>query len=350
MLLIILSIVGCVGLAGIGLVNSPSFGALPSGERLERIEKSPHYKNGRFENEAPTVTMTSDKNSFSALAEFLFKSYPRTIPDSAISTIKTDLHSLDKNENVLVWFGHSSYLIQLFGKRILVDPVFYKGAPFEFANKMFRGTDIYKPKDIPEIDFLIISHDHWDHLDYRVVKELEPKVKRVIMGLGVGAHFERWGYPSEKLTELDWGETFSDSNFVFHCLPARHFSGRGLRSNKSLWASFLLEASGEKIFFSGDGGYDNRFKRFGEQFQGVTLAILENGQYNKNWSQIHTLPSQLGQEIRDLKAKATLTVHHSKFKLSTHPYDAPIETAKKLRDEDSLNVLIPIIGEVIHWE
>lgn len=157
MFLIVLSIVGVIGITGVGILNQPQFGKIPSGKRLERIEKSPNYKDGHFQNQEPTVTMTGDEGSFQALLHFLFKKYPNTVPDSGqIPAIRTNLKNLDRNKDLFVWFGHSSYLLQLSGKRILVDPVFYAGAPFEFINKPFPGTDIYKPEDMPDIDYLII--------------------------------------------------------------------------------------------------------------------------------------------------------------------------------------------------
>jgi L-ascorbate metabolism protein UlaG (beta-lactamase superfamily) len=342
---IILSLCGALTITSIGLVNPTSIGKLPSGARLERIEKSPHYKDGAFQNEFETQTMTSDKGFWNAMYDFLLKSYPNTIPDS-VPAIRTDLKKLDPNADWLVWFGHSSYLMQLSGKRILVDPVFYKASPVSFINRAFRGTDIYRPSDMPEIDYLIITHDHWDHLDYQTVKELRTHVKQVICGLGVGADFEYWGYDSSQITEMDWGDSVTIGGFTFYCLPARHFSGRWLSRNQTLWASFLLQTPVRKIYIGGDGGYDNRFKRLGEQFPGIDLAILENGQYNKNWSKIHLMPAELEQAARDIHAKKYMTVHHSKYKISTHAWDDPLKNEQKLR-EDSLDVLSPEIGAVV---
>lgn len=342
---IILSLCGALTLAGVGLVNPVSIGKRPSGTRLERIEKSPHYKDGAFQNELETQTMTSDKGIFAAMYDFLLKSYPNTISDS-IPAIKTDLKKLDPDADWLVWFGHSSYLMQLSQKRILVDPVFYKASPVSFFNKAFKGTDIYKPLDMPEIDYLVISHDHWDHLDYQTVKELRPHVKHVICGLGVGADFEYWGYDSTQITEMDWGDSTTIENFTFYCLPARHFSGRWLSRNQTLWVSFLMQTPAQKIYIGGDGGYDGCFKRIGEQFPGIDFAILENGQYNKNWSKIHLMPAELEQAARDIHAKKYMTVHHSKYKISTHAWDEPLKNEQKLR-EDSLNVFSPKIGEVV---
>lgn len=351
MFLVILSIVGVVGIASVGILNQPQFGKIPSGERLERIERSPHYKDGHFQNETPTVTMTKDKGTLSAWWDFLVQDHPSTIPDSGqIKVIKTDLSKLDKNQDLILWFGHSSYMIQAAGKRILVDPVFFAGAPFQFINKAFPGTQIYAPSDIPDIDYLVITHDHYDHLDYETVTQIKDRVSHVITGLGVGSHLEYWGYPKSKLTELDWGEAaeFSDGT-KFHCLPARHFSGRSLFQTKTLWASFVLETPSGKIYIGGDSGYDKHFAHIGKAFPDLDFAILENGQYNENWANIHTLPSELPQIAGDLNAKRYMTVHNSKFKLSTHRWDEPIKNAEALR-EKGFDVIIPTIGEPVEWK
>lgn len=252
---------------------------------------------------------------------------------------------------MLVWFGHSSYLIQMGGKRVLVDPVFCMASPVSFVNKPFKGTDIYQPEDMPDIDYLIISHDHWDHLDYNTVKKLKNRIGTVICPLGVGEHFEYWGFDKERIVELDWNEDANlTDGFKIYCLPARHFSGRGLSANQSLWASFLLEAPAQKIYIGGDGGYDTHYEEIGNRFANIDLAILENGQYNEEWSLIHLMPQYMAQTARDLKAKKILTVHHSKYALAKHRWDEPLKNAEDMKNKDSLNVLIPEIGEVVPLE
>lgn len=334
-------------IAGVVFVNQPGFGRLPRGERLERIKRSPHYQQGEFRNLSPTLLTTSDKGRFRIMWDFLFSSKEGVYPDRTVAAVKTDLKKLNPEEDLMVWFGHSSYLLQLAGKRFLVDPVFCMASPVSFVNKPFPGTDIYKPKDMPHIDYLIITHDHWDHLDYRTVKQLKDRVGRVICPLGVGEHFEYWGYEPERLIELDWQESVSlDTNSSVHCLPARHFSGRGLKSNRTLWASFLIETAERKVYIGGDGGYDTHFAEIGRRFPGITLAILENGQYNENWRYIHTMPLYLGKIAKELNAAGVITVHHSKYALSHHPWDEPLKNELKAAQTDSLNLIVPVIGEV----
>lgn len=351
MLLVILSVVGIIGVAGVGILNQPQFGKIPSGERLERIEKSPHYKDGHFQNETETTTMTGKEGMVESMWDFLFKDYPNTVPDSGeIPVVKTDLSKLDRSGNWIVWFGHSSYLVQAAGKRFLVDPVFFSGAPFQFIDKPFPGTDVYGPDDMPEVDVLVITHDHYDHLDYKTVPAIEGKVNGVVTPLGVGSHLEYWGYPAQKIHELDWGDTLDfGEGFKIRCFPTRHFSGRSLFQTKTLWASFVIETPAGKIYVGGDSGYGEHFARIGKAVPGLDFAILENGQYNKDWANLHTLPEELPKVAADLGAKRYMTVHHSKFKLSTHPWNAPLENEKEL-SKQGFDVVIPQIGEVVEWK
>lgn len=356
---IILSVLFILGDASVFFLSQEKFGRLPQGARLERIRQSPHYDGKEFVNEEETVNMTSDRSKFTIWKDFLFGDKAQTIPDTALNVIRTDLKSLPLDRDWIVWFGHSSYLMNLSGKKVLVDPVFYQGSPVSFVNKMFKGTDVYKPSDMPNIDYLVISHDHWDHLDYQVVKEMEPRVKKVVTALGVGEHFEYWGYPADKLVELDWWESanISDTSrqaetahFEVTATPTRHFSGRDLRQNKTLWASFLLKTPKRNVWIGGDGGYGKHFKAIGEKFPDIDFAILENGQYNIDWAFVHTLPEYLGKEMVELGAKRYMTVHHSKFCLSTHSYTEPLDNAKRAAQESGKPVLMPQMGEVLYLE
>ena len=234
--------------------TDPKFGRLPKGERLERIKNSPNYKNGRFENLNYTPQLTSEKSRFMTMYDFLFRKEENIRPTTPIPFIKSDLKQISQELNYIVWFGHSSYLLQINGKRILVDPVFYDASPVSFFNKPFEGTDYYTADMIPGIDYLIITHDHWDHLDYKTVTKLRDRIDKVICPLGVGEHFEKWKFNQNAIIETDWYDSIDFGNdFKIHCLPARHFSGRGLKSNKSLWASFMIESDSKTIFLSGDG-------------------------------------------------------------------------------------------------
>ena len=234
-------------------MNRPEFGRAPRGERLERIWRSPNYRDGAFRNRHATPQLTSGKGWWATMYDFLFERKERNRPDHALPAVKTDLKALDPKENLLVWFGHSSYLIQADGLRILVDPVFETASPLPFFNRPFEGTDLYKPEDMPGIDLLVITHDHWDHLDYGTVTKLRDRTGRVVCPLGVGEYFEYWGFDPQRITELDWGEQAAlGGGFTVYCRPARHFSGRTFRANRTLWASFVVETPSQRIFLGGD--------------------------------------------------------------------------------------------------
>lgn len=344
----ILAIIVGLTITALLFINQKSFGRQPSGDRLEQIKKSQHYRDGEFRNELVTPLMTSNKGRITGFLEFVFGDRSSLMPDVELQVIRTDIKSIPTNDDYLIWFGHSSYLIQIDGKRILVDPVFYKASPVSFINKAFKGTEMYHPEDMPDIDYLIITHDHWDHLDYQTVEELKPRIGKVICGLGVGEYFDYWGFAKEQIVELDWNESVvADSNFKVHCFPARHYSGRGLTANQTLWASFLVETPSMKIYISGDSGYGNHFATVGKRFADIDLAILENGQYNVDWKHIHLLPRDLERAVRDLNPRKVLTVHHSKYALAKHRWDEPLENALSLKNIPSLDLLTPQIGEII---
>lgn len=345
-ILLSIIIIAVIGIAA--FMNLPRFGRLPRGERLERIQNSPNYSNNSFHNLSQTPSLTSDKSFFGLLFEFLFHKGTNLRPKNEIPVVKTDLMSLDQGEDVMVWLGHSSYYIQLEGKKILVDPVFYAASPVRFFNRPFNGTNIYEPSDIPDLDYLIVTHDHWDHLDYKTVKELKTRIGRVVCPIGVGGHFERWGYDNDKLVEMDWNESkLLDKNFTVYCLPARHFSGRGFKRNRTLWASFMLETPNQRVYIGGDGGYDYHFKDIANNFGTIDLAIMENGQYNENWRYIHLMPEDLITAIEDLGPDKIITVHNSKYALSNHPWNEPMRNIAAYAEKNRLNLLTPRIGEVV---
>ena len=332
------------------IYNHPKFGRLPKGDRLERIKKSPNYRNGKFQNQSITRQLTGDKNKISTMCEFLFQKKEYNNPNYPVNSIKSDLHSIPSDINTITWFGHSSYLIQTDNKKILVDPVFYEASPVSFINKPFIGTDIFKAEDIPDIDYLIITHDHWDHLDFKTVTKLRNRINKIICPLGVGEHFEKWNFNPDSIIELDWNDsTFLDNSHTIHCLPARHFSGRGLKSNQSLWASFMITSKSKSIYISGDGGYDNHFKSISERFKNIDLAIMENGQYNENWKYIHLMPEDLEKAVTDINAKFLITGHNSKFALSNHCWNEPIDNIIQFSVLNNINLMNPIIGEILEF-
>jgi L-ascorbate metabolism protein UlaG (beta-lactamase superfamily) len=333
-------------------MHGAQFGAPPAGARLEKIKHSPNYRDGQFQNLSHTPQLTEGASLFSVLKEFLFDKSKQKVPPAPLPSKKTNLLNLNAGENVLVWFGHSSYFMQVDGKTILVDPVFSGNAsPLKFTTKSFKGSDIYTVADLPEIDYLFITHDHWDHLDYKTVLQLKSKVKKIITSLGVGAHLEFWGYDKNTIFELDWNEQiFPDEKFTVNTISARHFSGRTFKRNGTIWSSFVLTTPGKKIFIGGDSGYDRHFAEAGERFGPFDLAILENGQYDKNWKYIHMTPEETVQAALDLRAKRLLPVHWAKFSLSVHAWNEPIIRIKKEAERRHLQLVHPMIGETVNLD
>jgi L-ascorbate metabolism protein UlaG (beta-lactamase superfamily) len=348
-MILLLSVSAILFLATLLFMQQPQFGSRPSGERLERIKRSPHYKDGTFQNLSHTPAFSNGASYFSVMKKFLFSRNPDGTPTATIPSQKTDLLNLDPKKDILVWFGHSSYFLQLDGKKFLVDPVFSGNAsPLSFTTKSFKGSNNYTAEEMPMVDYLLITHDHYDHLDHKTILKLKAKAGKVITGLGVGAHFEHWGYADEKVVELDWFETLVlDSTITLHSAPARHFSGRGFKRNTSLWASFVIITPNNRVYIGGDSGYDDHFKKLGDQFGPFDLVILENGQYDDSWKYIHMTPEEVVQAARDLKARQLFPVHWGKFALGNHSWKEPIERVEKEAKKKRMPLLHPMIGEAV---
>jgi L-ascorbate metabolism protein UlaG (beta-lactamase superfamily) len=313
--------------------------------RKDRVHHSPHYKNGAFQNEEPTTVMLKG-HFFHTLNEFIHK--PKTtIPPKPLPTVKSNLQNLRDDKPCIIWFGHSSYLVKYKGFTILVDPLIQSHAsPVAFFGKPFPGTDIFQVNDFPEIDLLILTHDHYDHLSFHVIKALEKKVKAICTSLGVGGILESWGVHTKKIIELDWNENFSFTNNVkLTAQTARHFSGRTLRRNQTIWSAFVLEFYQYKIFIGGDSGYGKHFKQIGKKFGPFDMAFLECGQYGDNWPLIHMRPEETVQAAIDIQAKFLMPVHWAKFTLSVHPWSEPPERLLASPLAHQLTITTPKIGE-----
>ncbi|WP_291070476.1 MBL fold metallo-hydrolase [Empedobacter sp. UBA5039] len=351
MLYFLLSLIVILVIATFAVLQMNTFGADATGKRLERMKQSKLYKNGQFQNIHHTPAFAEGFDTKKVMWDFFFGAKnPKLNPKDSIPHIQTDIKSIDKSENVFIWLGHSSYYIQLDGVNFLIDPVFSDyGSPLPIFNKAFKGANTYHAKDFPKIDYLVISHDHYDHLDYETVKELRPKVEKVILPLGVGAHFEKWNYLPEQLIEEEWNTSVSlKNNLKITFTPARHFSGRKFKRNTTLWTSYVLETPTQKIFLGGDSGYDTHFKEIGEKYGPFDFAILENGQYNDAWKYIHALPTDLPAIITDLKAKHIIPVHAAKFALAKHAWDEPLEKIIENGKQNKLDILTPMIGEPLN--
>ena len=340
-------------LAGGGglFLHRTEFGRRPRGERLARLRASPHYVNGAFRNLVPVQVMSEEggENRWIATAKFIFGDKSLLSPKEPMISQKTDLKALDANQDCVVWMGHSTFFLQLGGRRILIDPVFSPYAsPLFFINKAFPGSNVYAAEDMPEIDVLAVSHDHWDHLDYPTVMALKPKVRNIVCPLGVGEHFEAWGFSPDTLCEEDWDtEIKLAEDFYVHVLPSQHFSGRFLTPNPTLWCGFAFVTSKRKVYYSGDGGYGEHFQEIGRRFGGFDLMLGENGQYNMAWHAIHMLPEETAQAAADVGAKMLLPAHGGKFALARHPWQEPYRKLALASQGREYALLTPEIGEPV---
>lgn len=328
-------------------------GKLPSGKHLQRLKKSPNYKMTGFQNLSPTPMKPDDISYWKMIAEFLKKN-KNTAPPSVLPFVKTDLTNLHSTDPVIVWFGHSSYFIRIENKNFLIDPVFSgNAAPLSFMVKAFPGSNNYKAEDMPAIDYLILTHDHYDHLDFKTIRKLKNKVNRIYCSLGLSSHLKHWGIDESIITEMDWWQSeqleenlpAGRQGISLTAAPARHFSGRGLKRAQTLWSSFILKTTNHNLFLGGDSGYDSHFKEIGKKYGPFDIAILEAGQYNLMWPLIHMMPEETVQAALDLKAASLLPVHWGKFTLALHAWNEPIKRVLEKAKAFDLKVHIPKIGE-----
>lgn len=347
--LIILALVIIV--TGIILVrNNPSFGGKIEGKRLKRLLASPNFRKGRFMNPVPTVMNPSRSLMIRAILAFM-RGDKRRSPDGSIPNLPLEIEKISTgHQDNVTWLGHSTLLMRIDGITILTDPVFSKRvAPFTFTGpRAFEYDNPYGIDELPDIDILVITHDHYDHLDYKTILELKEndRVGHFITALGVGAHLNKWGIPEDKVTELDWWESTESNGIVFTATPARHFSGRGMGNRFStLWASFVMRGKSTNIFIGGDSGYYEGFKEIGKKFGPFDLTILECGQYGEAWPHIHMFPEQTVSAHSDLKGNLLLPVHWGKFSLSLHPWQEPIERLLREAVQTGISVTTPRIGE-----
>lgn len=350
MFLLIIVAFGILGI--VAFLQHPLFGKRPCGERLVRMMNSPNQIDGAFRNQIDTLLLTTDESRISVMLSNICGRKGQLRPPGAIPTIKTDLKALDASQDLVIWLGHSSYFVQLSGQRLLVDPVFSaNAAPIPLANRAFDGTGIYGADDMPEVDVLLITHDHYDHLDYPSIRALRPKVRRVVAGLGVGAHFEAWGYDPRSLYEADWYETIQQTlDLQIHVTPARHFSGRTFIRDESLWVGFALTSPQRRIFFSGDSGYAPHFAEIGRRHGPFDWVTLDTGQYDPRWTDVHMTPEQAAQAAEDLRAEAFTPGHVGRFSIAAHDWDDPFRRITAASRGSRYTLWTPEIGRLIYLD
>lgn len=328
---------------------SPQFGASKKAKQTIKVLNSPNYHDGSFENKEKTVVMTEFKVS----TFFEFFTDGDKVPDKPIPVQKVEadqLNNLNDSITRVTWFGHSTVLIESAGKTIFIDPMLGQvPAPIPwFGSKRFNPELPIDIESIPFIDVVLISHDHYDHLDYESILKLKEKVGKFYAPLGVGAHLISWGISKDKIIEMDWWESQSFEEFTFVSTPSRHFSGRGLFDRGStLWCSWVIQSEHANIFFSGDGGYGSHFKEIGDKYGPFDFTMMECGQYNEQWAQIHMLPKQIPQAQLDLRGKLMMPIHWGAFKLALHSWTEPVDLLLKETEKIGMDVATPEIGEPI---
>ncbi|KZE69311.1 hypothetical protein AWM68_03325 [Fictibacillus phosphorivorans] len=332
------------------IIFHPVFGQKPSKNTIQHYKTIQHYSNGSFMNQIPTEMATDFRSMLPVLKEFL-RGNPNRQPKEAVPLKPFQLSEQSINtEAKVTWFGHSAFLLEMDCKRILLDPMFGRApspVPW-FGNKRYSKDLPFRVEDLPEIDLVVFSHDHYDHLDYSSIKKLKHKVKQFVVPLGVAGHLKRWGVESGRITECNWWDKVETAGITLICTPARHFSGRSLSDrNATLWCSWVLKGQLSKIYFSGDSGYGPHFREIGENYGPFDLTLMECGQYHEKWAAIHKMPEETVQAHIDVRGKVMIPIHWGAFTLSLHDWTDPVERTLIAADEQGVEVCTPMIGETV---
>lgn len=352
MLISVLVIGVIVFIVAVFVNTSPEFGGMHLEDRVQRYRESGLYENGKFQNQIPTNLNMSVSKMFSILSDFL-KSNPVRRPQKELEVVKINPLALgNRGDGItrITWLGHSTFIIEMKNKVILLDPMFGQvPAPRPWlGQKRYYSEMPITIEELPEIDLVLFSHDHYDHLDYGSIQKLKSKVKKFFVPLGIGAHLEKWGVSKKIIHEFIWWDSEELDGIEFICTPARHFSGRGLADRLStLWCSWVIKSATESIYFSGDSGYGPHFKEIGLRFGGFDYAMVECGQYDSRWEAVHMLPKQTIQASLDLKASVVQPIHWGAFTLALHNWNEPAIKTSDLAKDKKIILSVPRIGETV---
>ncbi len=327
----------------------PGVGGKPSkADRADYAKRAANYDGKKFHNEKETSVMTKTESADPNTA-----STKDSKPKEQLPALKPAfLENPSKDDFTLTWFGHSSLLIQFDGKNILIDPVLSK----KLSPVSWIGVNRFTPspvtvEDLPQIDILLISHDHYDHLDYKVMKKLRKlsgKVKKIIVPLGVECHLRKWKFDMTKVENMAWWEETEIDGLKIACTPAQHFSGRWVTGgSRTLWASWVFSNGTRQFFYNGDSGFNDHYERIHAQYGDFDFALMECGQYNTRWSQIHSFPEQGADAMKILGAKLAMPIHWGAFVLAPHAWDDPIRRFVRHAEETELKIITPKIGETV---
>ena len=352
MLIAVLLLLGLLVVLGLAYHQfAPIFGGKPDAQSQQKMAASPNYVDQIFVNLIPTEVSTRSETSLSfweTLRSFIMPSASKN-PTQPLPTVQ--FNSQPFTDGSFAWLGHSTVLLSLDGVMLLTDPVFYRASPVPIGGAPFPQTHPTRITDLPDLDVVLISHDHYDHLDYQAIQEIAPRVKQFMVPLGIKGHLQRWGIPDSKIREFDWYEEAVIGSVRITFTPARHFSGRGLFDRfKTLWGSWVVQAEAGTVYFSGDGGYSPSFAEIGAQYGPFDMAFLEDGAYNQDWNQIHMFPEEAVQAAIDLNARILLPIHWAKFDLAMHDWTDPIERITAEGKKRGVTVTTPRIGKVFRHD
>jgi L-ascorbate metabolism protein UlaG (beta-lactamase superfamily) len=326
-----------------------NLGGKIEGERLARVNASPNFADGRAQNSVPTSV--GGGNPWSFFVEYVRGAKERTPPSPLPMETPNpaELESVKRRGVRFIWLGHSSVYLEVDGTRVLIDPVWSERAsPFRILGPKRSHPVPVALEDLPTADVVVISHDHYDHLDPGVVRKLAPKGVSFAVPLGVGAHLEKWGVAAEQIIELDWWEHATVGTLELVSTPARHFSGWQLSDrNRTLWASWALSGPSSRVFYSGDTGWLDDFETIGNDYGPFDLAIIKCGAYGEGWPDIHINGSQAVEVSQLLRARRMLPVHWLTFDLALHPWDEPIRQVVDTADQLGVTVITPKLGELV---
>jgi L-ascorbate metabolism protein UlaG (beta-lactamase superfamily) len=349
-LTIILIMIGIILLGYLFMSYYPAFGGTTSKAKMPVIQQSKNFSKGKFINQIHTPMEMGIKNTIGLLIDFI-KGNPKRKPNGAIPVELLNPLDIQENKQARVtWFGHSALLLELDGKILLLDPMLGKApSPLPwFGGKRYSIKLPIEIEELPQIDAVLISHDHYDHLDYGSIKKLKEKVNHFFVPLGVGAHLERWGVDSKKISEHDWWDEVKFEGLTLASTPARHFSGRNLTNRDStLWCSWVIQGQTTKVYFGADSGYGPHFREIGAKYGPFDLTLMECGQYDERWAAIHMMPEETVQAHLDARGKVMLPIHWGAFTLSLHDWTDPVERVTQAAKEHNVTIATPKIGEPV---